>query len=433
MKIQLKNIGKIRKATVELNGITVIAGENDTGKSTVGKALFAFFNGMYNIDKKIYDYRKKSISRLFPRFKAIVLEDTDVLWDNDKFIEDILKNKEKYIEQENLLTEKIRDYFKFDKEKFSLISKFYKTSLQEYLQDMTQIIIEKLKIKDEDIYKKHLNNYLDSEFDSQVSNIYTDENSHIKLKLNEKNSYIDIKNNEVINYDINFISDSEIVYIDDPFVLDKNMNFENKSESDYLNHKEHLMKVMFFSKSDLNPVNQVSIEDKLNEVYKKIDSICKGELLQEINSHRKEYLYKEKTTNKTLNMKNVSSGLKTFLILKKLLKDGVIERKSFIILDEPEIHLHPKWQLIFAKILVLLNKTFEINILLNTHSPYFLDAIETYCKKYKLSQKCKYYLSENKGNYSYITDVTQDTKPIYELLSEPFQELADERYEDELS
>lgn len=39
MKLELKNICKIKNAEVELNGITVIAGENNTGKSTVGKAL----------------------------------------------------------------------------------------------------------------------------------------------------------------------------------------------------------------------------------------------------------------------------------------------------------------------------------------------------------------------------------------------------------
>ena len=44
MKLTLKNIGKIGTASVEINGITVIAGENNTGKSTVGRALFAVFN-----------------------------------------------------------------------------------------------------------------------------------------------------------------------------------------------------------------------------------------------------------------------------------------------------------------------------------------------------------------------------------------------------
>ncbi|MDQ7086087.1 MAG: hypothetical protein Q9M36_14765 [Sulfurovum sp.] len=41
MTLQLKNIGMIKEANVKIDGLTVIAGENDTGKSTVGKMLFS--------------------------------------------------------------------------------------------------------------------------------------------------------------------------------------------------------------------------------------------------------------------------------------------------------------------------------------------------------------------------------------------------------
>ncbi len=44
MRLTIKNIGKIDEADIELNGITVIAGENNTGKSTVGKTLFCVIN-----------------------------------------------------------------------------------------------------------------------------------------------------------------------------------------------------------------------------------------------------------------------------------------------------------------------------------------------------------------------------------------------------
>jgi predicted ATP-dependent endonuclease of OLD family len=41
MKLQLENIGMIKNANLQFNGLTVIAGENDTGKTTVGKILFS--------------------------------------------------------------------------------------------------------------------------------------------------------------------------------------------------------------------------------------------------------------------------------------------------------------------------------------------------------------------------------------------------------
>lgn len=47
MYLKLRNIGKITEADIELTGMTVIAGENNTGKSTVSKALFSAFNSLY--------------------------------------------------------------------------------------------------------------------------------------------------------------------------------------------------------------------------------------------------------------------------------------------------------------------------------------------------------------------------------------------------
>ena len=41
MKLYIDAIGKVVNSTIELNSLTLIAGENDTGKSTIGKVLFA--------------------------------------------------------------------------------------------------------------------------------------------------------------------------------------------------------------------------------------------------------------------------------------------------------------------------------------------------------------------------------------------------------
>ena len=47
MKLLLKSREKIGGASVEIHGLMVIARENNTGKSTVGRALFAMFNCRY--------------------------------------------------------------------------------------------------------------------------------------------------------------------------------------------------------------------------------------------------------------------------------------------------------------------------------------------------------------------------------------------------
>ena len=73
----------------------------------------------------------------------------------------------------------------------------------------------------------------------------------------------------------------------------------------------------------------------------------------------------------------------------------------------------------------IINKEFEINILLNTHSPYFLRAIQVYAARYYIADKCKYYLSEIEDGYAVVKDVSNDIDKIYAKLAQPIQTLSD--------
>lgn len=53
MRLDCSNVGKVEKASIELNSITLIAGLNNTGKSTISKTLYCIFNSFYNVEKKI--------------------------------------------------------------------------------------------------------------------------------------------------------------------------------------------------------------------------------------------------------------------------------------------------------------------------------------------------------------------------------------------
>lgn len=80
MKLKLKNIGKITSAEVEISGITVIAGPNSTGKSTISKSLFAMFNSLHNLSQKVKKEQEISIRQLFSSnideyFKEFILRE----------------------------------------------------------------------------------------------------------------------------------------------------------------------------------------------------------------------------------------------------------------------------------------------------------------------------------------------------------------------
>ena len=133
-------------------------------------------------------------------------------------------------------------------------------------------------------------------------------------------------------------------------------------------------------------------------------------------------------TDRVLDIRNLSSGVKTFAIIKHLLQNGIIEENGTLILDEPEVHLHPEWQILFAELIVMLQKQFGLHILLNTHSPYFLNAIQVYAQKHEIAEVCHYYQAISDGQVAIIEDVTSNVEKIYEKLAMPFQELEREVY-----
>jgi predicted ATPase len=130
-------------------------------------------------------------------------------------------------------------------------------------------------------------------------------------------------------------------------------------------------------------------------------------------------------------MFNISAGMKPFLIIKRLLEAGEIKELGILVFDEPEIHLHPEWQLKYAELLVLLQKEFNLNILLTTHSPYFLNAIEVYSKKNNIADHCNYYLTDIQDDACTIKEVTENIDLVYQKLAGPFQELENLRYRED--
>ena len=50
MRLQFNNINIVEQADIKLDGLTVIAGENGSGKSTVGKLLFSTVKAVSNLN-----------------------------------------------------------------------------------------------------------------------------------------------------------------------------------------------------------------------------------------------------------------------------------------------------------------------------------------------------------------------------------------------
>lgn len=325
------------------------------------------------------------------------------------------------------------------KMRFSTDEKVIKAKIEEYAgaqylsskDNVVQNIIDVLNLPDNDIRDAMLQNKLNSEFNGQIQNIFIeDNNSSIVLSIKNNEIKVNIKDNKVVSIN-NFVNlKKEAIYIDDPFVLD-NLDRDFIPFNASIGHKSDLQdKLTYGSKQESemgDVVRQLLTQEKIKTIFDQIDSVCKGNIVE---NSKNGFVFQYENSKRNLSISNLSTGLKTFSIIKTLLMNGSIEDNGTIILDEPEIHLHPEWQKKLAEIIVLLQIKFGMHILINSHSPYFINAIEIYSKKYGISDSCKFYMSEeNDDRTASIKDVSGNLEPIYRLLYEPMQELEDERFD----
>ena len=422
MKLSIRNVGKLKEADVEINGITVIAGENNTGKSTIGKVLFSIFQSLYKLDDQIIREKRNTIKH---NLELLYVHATGSFFNNVEFkeiIDEILIEGSKY--DIEILKNKILEFISNNSEK----------TKNEIPEEPVKRIFDLLKIPKKSFVLAILNRNFSNEFNNQITNIYTELVGNIKLKIQDKESFLSIENNIIKEIKNEHFLNTEIVYIDDPFILDDLTDelfvrnaIKNTDYNTIYNHKNYLKYKLIQKKGSL--VDEIILNSKLEKFYLKLNELFEGDIIL---SNRGNYVYRRKNKGNELNLINLSAGLKSFAVLKMLFINNTLQENGTIILDEPEIHLHPEWQIKFAELIVLLQKEFKMNILLTTHSPYFLKAVQVYSKKYKISNECKYYMSELDGEQAILVDKTNKTDDLFYKLAISFENLMNEEelYED---
>ncbi|MCC2155674.1 AAA family ATPase [Veillonella fallax] len=405
MQLEIKNIGKIKSATLEFNGITVVAGNNNTGKSTIGKVLFALFSKFNNINEAIDKYKYDAIiARVFKELSTYDLDDSIILGSpaliqmfkrgNYQSSQSILKFLEGLISDRTL--------------------EFIRSNIDNMIDNSSKEI-EELDVKR--IKAEIISNYFNDIFDNQINNMSISESAYIDLLIKNKHIKAEFIENTctVVQDDIKLIN--KAIYVDDPYIIDSRIIRSTNSLRGRNEINNNLIKLLHSKEDEEQIIEQIIAKDKYAEIEEMINLVIKGQLILKKDGR---YTLKNNEYPEGINVSNLSTGLKSFLIIKKLITDNLIVNRDILILDEPEIHLHPEWQIVYAELLVLLQKYFDLTILLTTHSPFFLRAIEVFSKKYELNQKCKYYLSKI-GTDSLITfSEVENTTEIYQKMANTF-------------
>ena len=406
MRVSLENIGIIEKADVEIDRLTVIAGNNDSGKSTIGKVAYSLTKSFEDFEK---NYEREKAEKMDMYFKDFYI----------LFRRGI--NLGKYPELLKFM-ENFRHYRRIDNKKLFELIENSMTSLDKIDvdgEDKAKIIerfdaVNSLFQEKESKNSKIVNSIrtiFESEFSSQISNVFENEG---RIEVYEgENKIIDIilKDNKIDMDKTNIIDEifpfDSSVFIETPLVL----TYKEDLEFSRIYHvKDLLYKLM---KPNLNKE-----KTKLN-----ISEIVGGEIY--FDEETDQFSFNKNVGNKSVQIKisNSASGIKSLGILQILENAGEFNKNLLLIIDEPEVHLHPDWQVEYAKILIKLVEN-GVKVLVTSHSPYLIEAINKYSKKSKIKNDVKFYLTElnEKGNIL-VVDKTNDKDEIFDKLSKPFERL----------
>ena len=467
MDIELKNIALIEEGILKLKGITLIADENDSGKSTIGKTLFTTLTTLNNFEREFLTNLSQRVIRvsfllkelLDDKLKNEIKSTNEPLLEkitriikslnnfnneinhnfikieiNDKFFKDLEKIFLELIEEADVLKQELENYIKKLNEENSLMFQnisFFVDTLSAFLALKVIFNYEKIKISS-------FQSTFNREFKNNIGNVFLKkEESYVKLDEKGEIIEINIENSNILKVNYGKIKEkNNAIYIESPLILDYIeeicQNFQNFISITDKNYRVKILKKALENEKKIDILDAVLGKEELyKDLLERIHKIILGEF--EYNKSNKDFIYRKQ--GYTFDKKNVATGIKSFGIIEILLKNKQLDENTILIIDEPEVHLHPKWQIKYAEILILISKELGVKILLNSHSPYLIRAMEVYRKTYDYEDNTKFYTLTDctEGKSKKILDVTNNLNQIFDKLIEPYEILreVDERYSDD--
>lgn len=413
MRLIIDNLAKVGHANLAFNGITIIAGNNDTGKSTVGKALFAMFTIFKNIEDRIKKLRLIKIDELVEEFdKRFIFFQPDFyeagftkqISMGQRSIEAILKEMFSFVDQ--------------DKEK---------PDLAEWTRRFNEIT----SLSEEELRSQVAFNVISNIFHRQCTSFRRkDTHPNIELEVKKKNVQVQMSDTyPKCEVGINLLHTA--FYIDSPDSLSAMAEFRSNAILKKTDGRLGAILVRSiwdgYNKSlldDSNAIDEVLRRKRFAAINEKLTSVMNGSVVY--SKERGLRFVSNDFPDKPLRLDNLSQGLKAMALLQVAFMNGAIWDDDILILDEPEIHLHPEWQIKYAEFIVMLQKEFHLTILLTSHSPDFIQAVRLYAKKYKLNEEViNAYLSQrDKDGMADFKEIKgQDWDEVFEKFVTSFDAL----------
>lgn len=434
LKISLTNIRAIEQADIILDGITVLTGENGCGKSTISKLAYYIFKTSIEFDAIVEDELRKKfldvLDVLLLVYKQLPIDFDDILSGKEDTLENLIFETRVNLNTANEATiimifdeliaavdlsnidiDKSREGKATEGRIKRILEGSIKDEDENYgkeAETITNLLITfreliKEKIVHSERLKKNrpiglLYKELDSAFyDNPIPKTY--------VAMEYGQEIINRKKENILP----FYLIQSVAYIDSPMML----GIGNAVRR--FNHWKDLDQILSKSSNRVNGKN-------ISQIFK--EQILKGEAVFSSSLLSNKFIYKRKD-GKEFNLLECATGIKSFAVLQILFKNGFLNNKTLLIIDEPEAHLHPQWVVEYARLIVLLHKHIGVRFLIASHHPDMVSAIKYISEKEQVDDKLHYYLAEQTGDefkYNY-KELGTDIEAIFESFNIAFERM----------
>lgn len=404
----IKDYRAIKSANIRIDGITVLAGVNGSGKSTLSRWMYYLINATHEFENYQRKYLIESletevnkIQRLFrgiPKnngyqgYQTVARQLNQLLIDNELDIDAletiyysfVIKAEEDLREYANNsnMPRRLAMYLIGNEASEELDSD---TIINNYLQECRTTFDSGISY-----YKEKTESYLKRDLERVIASEFSDGEqfpSNITLIEGEKS----LIESEHFTPPLML---SRAIYIDSPMAVSgRNYFFGKDIWSEF---HEYLY--------EENPEKK---EKDVVSLSTQIQSVIGGEiqLKEDKFDLDKEIHYVSKDSGIDINIEDAATGIKSFAYLSQLLKNGWLDKETLLLIDEPEAHLHPQWIVEFARLLVKIHKELGVKIVIASHNPDMVAAIQSIAQKEQIIDDVVFYLAEkndNEVNYTFV-------------------------------
>ena len=404
MKFKIENLGFIDKGEIELNNLTVICGENNVGKTYLNYSIYGFL----------------AFLEKFSKFTI-----------NEEYINEIYKKGFCKIDLKQFENQLEFVLEKASKEYTKNLSNFFSTPDDFFKSTKIEIIIDKDKLCTD--YNSEMKSSLSTPKQKEILTLYKKENDNIlevSLLSKEKEEFSKEILKDVINGTLSNIFFQNC--IKNPFIITSERTGISLFYKELDISKNVIIEQLFKSKESKidvfdilsGMVSRYPVSIKQNIDYiRDIDVLSKKKsFLIEKEENKQIFKTWEKLLGGTFKVINkemyfvpkkerkkdkinpipiymTSSSSKSLLSLDLYIK-SLAQKNDILIIDEPEMNLHPNKQIYMAKLLAQLANN-GIYVLITTHSDYIVRELNNlimlsneFERKEELINKYEYQESE---------------------------------------